>query len=259
LDAAGDAAVFGAPPFPFQGVTVLTGREGGVLVTIGETPTERTRVVIRERIDGIDGSRLAGGVELRLEGHPARMVDEVWKHQSLMSLDPERAADEAIRHLLPDFEITSSERLSGTTGSDVLHVTARGRRGRLVPLDGHRIVALSFGAPGLPVLARRQKKFSERFAFLLKAEFEYHLEVTGEARRVLRGISAVADVATPFATISEERREDGDRSGVVRRIRLTKRVVDGDDLAALPGVLERLEEATHVVVALAGEERAFGA
>jgi hypothetical protein len=36
-------------------------------------------------------------------------------------------------------------------------------------------------------------------------------------------------------------------------------VVEGEDLAALPGVLERLEEATHVVVALAGEERAFGA
>ena len=215
LDAAGDAAVFASPPFPFQGVTVLTGPEGGDLVTMSETPLERTRVVIHETIDAVDAGRLAGHVELRLEGHPARMVDEVWKHQSLMSLDPERAADEAIRHLLPDFEITDSDRLTGTTRGDTLHVVASGRRGR--------IVALALGAPGLPALARRRQPFSDRVAFLLRAEFEYRLDVAGPVRRVLRGISAVADLVAPFCTIGEERAENPTATGIVRRIRLSRR------------------------------------
>jgi hypothetical protein len=89
--------------------------------------------------------------------------------------------------------------------------------------------------------------FDERFIFPYRAEIDYRLEAAGPVRSALLDLSSIAPLDCGFCTISEERIEDGERVGFVRRIRVIERLVDGDSLAELPAMFERYDEARQVV------------
>lgn len=254
LDASGSAAIYGSPAFQCQGYQGLSGREDGVLVTIPESPPASTRVTIRETLEDLEGAMLVGRVELRLEGNPARIMDEMWKHESLAAVDPERATAEIIRTLLPDFTTTDVRLHSNTADSDVLHLEVTGRRGRLVPLDGQRITTLASSSPGLMMEQHVQRRFVERFVFPFALEFEYHLQVAGPVRKAWRGFSAINPLEAPFCTITEKQVQDADTASVTRRITILQRRIEGDSLAQLPDVFERMNEATRVVLSLSAAE-----
>jgi transglutaminase-like putative cysteine protease len=248
LDAAGARGIFTAAPAPAQGLTALAGRDGGALVTIPESPPAATRVVVDEVYDRVEDGWLAGHMELHLHGHPARLLDEAWKHFSLVAVDPERAADDALHQVLPECQVDTVERLCDTAGGDELRMVAHGRRAPLMSLDGHRIAALGVQVPGLPHLGGRQPRLREPFQFPLAMEVEWRVSATGEVGRLLRAVSRVPDLVTPSCTVA-----DGPAAGptvVRRRLRLGRRTVAGEELASLPAALRALDEACRLVISL---------
>lgn len=253
LDAAGSSSIFGAPFFPSQGLTGLSGGDESELIIIPDVPASRTRILLRETLDGFDGARLIGHAEIRLEGYPARMVDELWKHQSLVAIDPERSAGEVMHTLLPDFMAEQVSVVRDSAAGDVFHLTAEGSRGRLVQLGGRRVATMFSSASGLLLEHVVHRHFEERFTFPFALEFEYRLELLGPARAAVRELSGVAELRTSFCTVEEERESTPDREVVTRRIVIARRTIDGEDLTRLPAAFERMNEAVRVMAGLSAE------
>jgi len=249
LDAAGSSAVFSSPEAGLQGLTALAGRDGGALVTIPHAPPADTRILLHETLDRCEDGWLVGRAELRLEGNPARLLDEAWKHHSLVSLDPDRVADDLLDGILPRCQVLEASRLQDTATSDVLHVGLHLRRAPLVDLDGHRVATLLFDVPGVPRALGSAVHLRERYLFTQCLEIEHRVETAGEVRSALRAVSRIADLDTPYGSLREERPDEGT---VVRRLRITRRTVEGDELETLPGVLQRWEQAGSLVISLAG-------
>jgi hypothetical protein len=165
MDASASEAIFGAPPPTAQDLPALAGRDPFELVTMPVVPADFNRVTIRQSLAGIDDGWLHGDMDVRLEGYAARYLDEMWKHQSLTAVDPDRAADDTVRALLPGFLIDKAERLKDTSDSETLHLTATGRHARLVELDGSRIASFGFTAPGMMAEDDGRQRFQERYLF----------------------------------------------------------------------------------------------
>lgn len=251
LDVSGSAGLFGAPPSLAQGMSVLCGRHPYLLATVPVAPADRTRIAIRQTLEGVEDGWLQGSFEARLEGYPSRLLDENWKHHSLTAVDPDRAADETVRSLLPDFCLTGIERRQDTANSDVLHLEAQGRHVRLVALDGKRIAAFGFAAPGLFVDESVERRFRERFIFPYRLTLTYELVVAADLRDQVRAVSVAADLDLPICRIRETQGGPGEAVVLRREIVLREREITGEHLDQLPELLNRMGAATRVVVALA--------
>ncbi len=258
LDAAGSGGVFGAPPSMGQGLSVLCGRDPFALATVPEAPADYTRIAIRQIVAGVQDDWLHGSIDVRLEGYTARFLDEIWKHHSLTAVDPDRAADDTVWALLPQFCVDRIERRQDTTDSDTLHFEAQGRHAQLVWLDGKRIASFGFTAPGLFVDQNVKRRFRERFYFPYRMLVSYELEIAEQLQEQLRGVSFVPELEWPMCAIRETRGLPGAAVVLRREIELGQRKIDGDDLALLPELLNRLGAATRVVVALTAVDEAPG-
>lgn len=250
LDASSNEATFGAPPPMAQDLHALAGREPFALVTLPVVPADFNRITIRQTLAGVDDGWLLGGIDVRLEGYAARYLDELWKHNSLTAVDPDRAADDTVRALLTQFHLDSVERLQDTGDSDALHFTAEGRHARLVELDGKKIASFGFTAPGLVTEEDGKRRFRERYLFPFRLKVSYELAVADELRAELRAVSYVEDLDLPMCTLREERGGPEDEVTLKREIVLGRREVAGDDLAELSELFNRLGAASRVVVAL---------
>ena len=230
----------------------LSGRKPFALVTIPVAPAGNNRIAIRQTLVGVEDGWLHGDIDVRLDGYVARYLDEAWKHNSLTAVDPDRAADDPVRSMLPQFCIDGIERRQETGDSDVLLLAAKGRHARLVVLDGKKIASFSFTAPGLVIDENGKRHFREHFLFPYRMTVSYELVVAEDLQDQVRGVSFVEDLDLPICQILEERGEPGDEVFLRREIQLLQRKIAGDDLAQLPELFNRLGAATRVVVALGG-------
>ena len=237
---------------------MLCGRDPFVLATVPEAAADNTRISIRQTLTGIEDGWLHGSIEARLEGYAARLLDEIWKHNSLTAVDPDRAADDSMGALLPEFCIDRIKRRQDTSDSDVLHMEAEGRHARLVELDGKKIASFGFTAPGLFENKNVKRRFRERFIFPYRMSVSYELVIAEELQGQLRAVSFVADLDLPIGLIHEVRGRPGEAIVLRREIKLVQREIAGDHLALLPEFLNRLGAATRVVVALSAADEAQG-
>ncbi|HUU45298.1 MAG TPA: DUF3857 domain-containing protein [Acidobacteriota bacterium] len=250
LDATVTGTPFGRIPPGLQGHAVLSLGPEPNIARVPEEDPSLNQISISELLDITSEGALTGAFEIEATGTPGSWWDDHCKSVSMTAPDPTRAGSVTLNRQLPSATLIDCEWYPFDAGEGRFRIVGRHRRRRLVNIRGRLIGFVDWTTPLVPIHLLKQRQWRDLAIFPIPMSYRFEVRIASPPGWEIEGSSKLTPIEGAFGQITTEEFCDGASLNVARVITVSRRFIEGPDVARIPEFLAAWEEALQLAFLL---------